>query len=436
MATGMDIHDSQYLDNHAWTSTNHEVVLRQMPEDCADEVDDSMHLAGLSDLPNEMVMAILDDIKPEDLLSIAQLGRCLNEEFKEFCALLHILDCQSLKCSQYVQWFDQLILLPPTFSPPPITTLHSIQLPGLSSRLLDWLIVSMNASPIHSVVIELLSEEMLKHLHLPMLRNMTCIDHDLCLVPLGIFMTRHHNMERLSMVGHTTFTDDHILLQAILQPMQSLTYLSANLNVLSAFFSCRGCFPALAEVGVHGPLTGMSGWFYIPHTNLHIDYIRDIFQLLGAVLGLISTIKTVTSLKLPFLSHFEGNAWNMCIFGKDDIEADTMVPLPQASQQPESLLTNIHTLTLFSAEGHPVRRDTSFDVARAVGYFPLVQCLVLQDELFLSDMGWTGNKDALLDKLTTACSSLQVVKLGEVEHRVRVVETGDGPAEQTEAKEV
>ncbi|KAK0437716.1 uncharacterized protein EV420DRAFT_1486991 [Desarmillaria tabescens] len=268
-------------------------------------------------------------------------------ELEEFCHLLPSQDCRSLTCS-------------------------SIRLPSHSAKLLDWLIRSMNASPLHTIVLEWLTEQVLERLRLPHLRNMTCIDridHDISLALLGFFLNRHPVLETLSILGHSLYVDDHRLLQSILQPMPHLTSLSANLNVLGAFFGCWGCFPALEDIGIEGPLTGMSGWFYIAHTAVQHNYVRDTFTCLAAVLALISTIRSIMSLRLPFLSNFEGNAWNMCIFGKDDADPDAVVPLPTNShpttpgQCPESLLTRIDTVTLFSVEGHPLRRDCSFDIA-------------------------------------------------------------------------
>ncbi|PBK82936.1 hypothetical protein ARMGADRAFT_1089839 [Armillaria gallica] len=341
----------------------------------------------------------------------------VSEAVEEFCTKLSKLDCHTLTCSRYTQWSDWLLPISDDFYPPALTTLCCIRFPG-ESGWINWLIRSMNHSPITTIIIEQVTDTVLDVLTLPQLCQMMCVDHDLILVPLAKFLNWHPTVKQLTLLGQLVPMDNHKLFCATMTPMASLTRIAAGLGMLSAFFGCRDCFPVLEEVVFHGPPTG---WTHTPEPSIYL--LKDVFMQLGAVLALISTIPTVTSLKLPFLSHFTGEAWNMCVFVKDhpvdNSDLASMASPHTHPPHPESLLHYVTSLTLYAVEGLPQIRDHLFNIAQAIGHFPAVRMLHVKDCYYLEDMGWVGHEDVLLSDLQDTCPRLEVVKFNIEEHHLQ-----------------
>ncbi|PBK69408.1 hypothetical protein ARMSODRAFT_1018826 [Armillaria solidipes] len=351
-------------------------------------------------------------------------GNPTHQSVQAFCTKLGGLPVEGLSCSRYQRRLDELLSL--AFNPPPLQSLRRVRYPGQPAKFHEWLVRSMNSSPVMLLIVEWMGGNVLMDLQLPHLIRLICTDHDFSLVPLVRFLNRHPKVQSINLQGRSYLGTDLLGLQRELRPLPGLTSISAGLLALEALFSLPDNFPVLSTVGVHGPLTERT----FQQAGGSIDKIG--FGRLALVLALISKVTTVTSIKLPFLSHFAGTSWLSIKFAVHPSPTTSWQAIPltgsespqNARTRPERLLFNITKLTLHAVQGYHLHRDVNFDIVKAVSLFPSVTTLCFRDHHYLRDMGWLGNEGVLLDRLSSACPRLHTVTFGLVKHQLARMDRG------------
>ncbi|PBK82937.1 hypothetical protein ARMGADRAFT_1038231 [Armillaria gallica] len=317
----------------------------------------------------------------KDLSFTPQDGETMSDvydTFSNFCGGLTMLDCIGWTLSHDVEAFEQLLSSSTAnFAPVPFMFLYTVIILVQARKMTDWVVHSLNSSPIHVVITDCDMEAMLAEITMPWLISFTGIytsDTSEVSVDMVEFLRRHPSLTAFFLSAQSIKPRDMEWVHSALWPLPILQTMSASLDVLNVLLSKPLLFPVLQEISIQGPVR-----------DIHQGTWEEHFILLFSILILIGCIPGVSTLKLPFLNHFNGDAWNTFLF---------------PPHRPEAFLTNVKKLVFYGTSVF-MRPDAQepFDLICTISYFPVVEEVDIEDRSFLG----SRDEDQWLTDFCSAC---------------------------------
>ncbi|SJL04596.1 uncharacterized protein ARMOST_07964 [Armillaria ostoyae] len=300
-------------------------------------------------------------------------GTCVFDNFWQLCKRLSTWDCCSLILGYDVEGLENVLSSSHRhFLPSPFRSLLALSIPPQPPKMLDWVVLSMNESPVQLVIMDGTFEPTLSRLTLPALYSLTCIYIDTIggmTVDMITFLGHHPSITSIHLDGDYFRQQDRQLVSRELWPLPHLYSLAAMINMLYIMLSIPSLFPLMHEICVNGPII-----------NSRLGTTKECFLLLSSVLMLVSSTPAVQSLALPFLNHFDGDAWNS-------------FTLPGC--RPESFLTKITKVTMYDGSPTFLTLDgwDPFNMIETISRFPSLRVLEVDGSAFSVKMGFSPGEE-------------------------------------------
>ncbi|PBK67339.1 hypothetical protein ARMSODRAFT_1020816 [Armillaria solidipes] len=178
----------------------------------------SLSWASFLNLPNELILIIVDHLELDKVAALGCTCHCLNElslwsyTDSTIMRFSHLgsgatFGCVDIHSGHDPEAFEQT-LFPSSmeFAPTHLTSLYTATVPRQCTQILDWVLHCFNNSPVHAVMMDGAMESTLSQMNLPHLDSFTLLyapDEMETTVDMVDFLGCHLSLKTLILGAHT-----------------------------------------------------------------------------------------------------------------------------------------------------------------------------------------------------------------------------------------